>query len=87
MQDEDSDCKAISDIDRRANDALNVIKAIKPHSVPKALELGLDRIQEDLDAIVMDNHHRYPGSTQQPRPGTRFTYTLPPSPAKTTATW
>ena len=58
MSENEPDCVAYPRIKRLAEDALDEIKEIQKHEIPKALELGLKQIKDDLDAIVMDNHHQ-----------------------------
>lgn len=54
------DCVAIPRIKKYAKDALEVTEKIhrqvRKHEIPEKLELGLRKIEEDLTAILMDNH-------------------------------
>lgn len=61
-------CEAKDDIDKLANDALNVVNKIEKRDLPKELELGLERIEKDLNEIIMDNHHPRPNRPTPPPP-------------------
>lgn len=71
MKEEKLYCEAKDDIDKRAKDALDVIKKIEEHEIPSKLELGLERIREDLNAIIMDNHKPRPHRPEPPPPPRR----------------
>ena len=54
-------CPKKRKIDKLAKDALEVTEKIhrglRNYEVQEKLELGLRRIEEDLNAIIMDNHY------------------------------
>jgi hypothetical protein len=56
MTNEEQDCEAKARIDKLAKDALGEIKNIEKHRIPKELELELNEVKKDLDAIIMDDH-------------------------------
>ena len=50
-------CENKGRIDKLAKDALHEIEKIETHQINQELELELNKVKEDLNLIIMDNHH------------------------------